>query len=178
LRVIAATNRDLRQRVNEGAFREDLLFRLDVFPIVIPPLRERQGDVTCLTNYFLEKYAETETGMVKIFDSEVLRFFESYHWPGNVRELQNVVRRMCIISEGSVIKMRELPEDLLPSDGGSSQRNQSTELSFIEAKKECLNHFEMAYLQSILNRCAGNVSRAAETADVDWRAPRFTRVYE
>jgi transcriptional regulator of acetoin/glycerol metabolism len=63
--------------------------------------------------------------------------------------------------------MRELPEDLLPSDGGASQMNQSTELSFMEAKRESLKHFEKAYLQSILNHCAGNVSRAAETADVD-----------
>jgi two-component system response regulator AtoC len=173
VRVIVATNRDLHQCVKEGTFREDLFFRLNVIPIRLPPLRERGGDVTLLANYFLEKYAELDTGMIKIFDPEVLRFFESYPWPGNIRELQNVVRRMCVVAEGSVITMRDLPKELLPSDTEeflpltANSMNESSKLSFMEAKRNCLNLFEAAYAQRVLNRCAGNVSRAAEAADVD-----------
>jgi transcriptional regulator with GAF, ATPase, and Fis domain len=79
--VIAATNLDLQQRVKDGKFREDLFFRLNVIPIRLPPLRERGGDVALLANYFLGQYSEADTGIPNIFDSEVLRFFESCPWP-------------------------------------------------------------------------------------------------
>jgi transcriptional regulator with GAF, ATPase, and Fis domain len=92
-RIVAATNCDLHKRVKEGEFREDLLFRLNVIPIRIPPLRERHDDVQLLANWLLEIYGESDAGSTKTFDPEVLRAFESYSWPGNVRELQNVVRR-------------------------------------------------------------------------------------
>jgi transcriptional regulator with GAF, ATPase, and Fis domain len=98
-RTVVATNRDLHQRVKEGEFREDLLFRLNVIPIQLPPLRERHGDVPLLANWFLESCSERDTGMSKSFDPEVLRALESYSWPG-VRELQNVVRRMCVLADG------------------------------------------------------------------------------
>jgi two-component system response regulator AtoC len=173
VRVIVATNRDLHQRVKEGTFREDLLFRLNVIPIRLPPLRERSGDVTLLANHFLQQFAETDTGMIKLFDPEVIRCFESSPWPGNIRELQNVVRRMCVVAEGSIITMRDLPEELLRSDGenfspfAANAMIESWKLSFMAAKKHFLNLFEEAYAQRVLNRCAGNVSRAAEAADVD-----------
>ena len=161
VRVIAATNRDLHQCVKEGTFREDLLFRLDVIPIRLPPLREREGDVTLLANYFLEKYAEADTGMTKIFDPEVLRFFESYPWPGNVRELQNVVRRMCVLAEGSVITMCDLPKELLPSDDeecsplAANSMIAPLKLGFMEAKRHCLNLFEAAYRNGYLTVVQG-----------------------
>jgi DNA-binding NtrC family response regulator len=173
MRLVAATNRDLHRGVKEGTFREDLLFRLNVIPIRLPPLRERGDDVTLLANYFLEKFAEIDTGMIKIFDPEVLHFFQLYPWPGNIRELQNVVRRMCIVAEGSLITMRDLPEELLPSESEGVPRlaansgMESSKLTFMEAKRRCLKLFEAAYAERVLNRCAGNVSRAAEAADVD-----------
>jgi len=113
LRVLAATSRDLQQRVKEGKFRKDLLFRINVIPIRLPPLREREGDVSLLAAYLLNKYCEVDTGMIKRFDSDVIRAFERYSWPGNVRELQNVVRRMCVMAEGELITMHDLPEELL-----------------------------------------------------------------
>ena len=173
VRLVAATNRDLHRGVKEGTFREDLLFRLNVIPIRLPPLRERGDDVTLLANYFLEKFAEIDTGMIKIFDPEVLHFFQLYPWPGNIRELQNVVRRMCIVAEGSLITMRDLPEELLPAESDEVSRlaansgMESSKLTFMEAKRRCLKLFEAAYAERVLNRCAGNVSRAAEAADVD-----------
>jgi DNA-binding NtrC family response regulator len=173
-RIVAATNRDLHKRVKEGAFREDLLFRLNVIPIRIPPLRERQGDVQLLANWFLKVYCEPDSGATKTFVPEVLRAFESYSWPGNVRELQNVVRRMCVMVDGPTITMREVPAELLSTPDHASglfAENvaglESCELTFSAAKIQYLNLFEASYLKSTLDRHAGNVSRAAEAAQVD-----------
>ena len=173
VRVIAATNRDLQQRVKEGKFREDLLFRLNVIPIRLPPLRERDGDVALLANYFLDQYAEADTGISKIFDSEVLRFFEGCPWPGNIRELQNVVRRMSVLSEKVVITTGDLPKEMLSSDRERSLSPanatpvEPSGMSFLEAKRQYLGRFEAAYLRSILDRHTGNISRAAEAAEID-----------
>ncbi|MFZ0676055.1 sigma-54 interaction domain-containing protein [Candidatus Binatus sp.] len=173
-RIVAATNRDLHKSVKEGAFREDLLFRLNVIPIRIPPLRERQGDVQLLANWFLKVYCEPDSGATKTFEPEVLRAFESYSWPGNVRELQNVVRRMCVMVDGPTITMREVPSELLstPDDASgvfaeTAAGIESCELAFSAAKTQYLNLFEASYLKSTLDRHAGNVSRAAEAARVD-----------
>ena len=172
LRVLAATSRDLHQRVREGKFRRDLLFRINVIPIRLPPLREREGDVPLLASYLLDKYCEVDTGMVKRFDPEVVQAFERYAWPGNVRELQNVVRRMCVLAEGSVITMRDLPEELLSTgdqllSADTETKIESCELTFVEAKRRCLNLFEAAYVRGVLGRYAGNVSRSSEAAEVD-----------
>jgi transcriptional regulator with PAS, ATPase and Fis domain len=173
-RIVAATNRDLHKRVKEGEFREDLLFRLNVIPIRIPPLRERQGDVQLLANWFLKVYCEPDSGATKTFEPEVPRAFESYSWPGNVRELQNVVRRMCVMVDGPTITMREVPAELLstPDDASgvfaeTAAGVESCELAFSAAKTQYLNLFEASYLKSTLDRHAGNVSRAAEAARVD-----------
>jgi DNA-binding NtrC family response regulator len=173
-RIVAATNRDLHKRVKDGEFREDLLFRLNVIPIRIPPLRERHGDVQLLANWFLKIYCEPESGITKTFDSEVLRAFESYSWPGNVRELQNVVRRMSVMVEGPTITTREVPSELLSARDDASglfaetaAGIESCELAFGAAKTQYLNLFEASYLRSTLDRHAGNVSRAAEAARVD-----------
>ena len=173
-RIVAATNRDLHKSVKEGEFREDLLFRLNVIPIRIPPLRERQGDVQLLANWFLKIYCEPDSGATKTFDPEVLRAFDSYSWPGNVRELQNVVRRMCVMVDGPTITMREVPSELLstPDDASgvfaeTAAGIESCELAFSAAKTQYLNLFEASYLKSTLDRHAGNVSRAAEAARVD-----------
>ena len=172
LRVLAATSRDLEQCVKEGTFRKDLLFRINVIPIRLPPLREREGDVSLLAAYLLDKYCEVDTGMTKRFDSEVVHALERYSWPGNVRELQNVVRRMCVMAEGELITMRDLPEELLSggdqfSSAETEAKIESCELTFVEAKRRCLNLFEAEYVRGVLDRHAGNVSRSSEAADVD-----------
>jgi DNA-binding NtrC family response regulator len=171
-RVLSASSRDLPQCVKEGNFRQDLFFRLNVIPIRLPPLRERAGDVRLLAHHFLEQYSALDTGILKSFDPEVLRVFESYPWPGNVRELQNVVRRMCVLAEGSLITRHDLPEELLSKGEqllppASPTPLESGELTFMEAKRRSVNLFEAAYVRSILDRYAGNVSRAAEAAEVD-----------
>jgi DNA-binding NtrC family response regulator len=174
VRMVAATNRDLNKRVKEKVFRDDLLFRLNVIPIQLPPLRERHGDVALLVNWVLEGCCERDTGMTKSFDAEVLCALESYTWPGNVRELQNVVRRMCVLAEDCVITMRDLPTEMSQvadrSSGmfvESAAGIESCELGFGAAKTQYLSLFEASYLRSKLDRHEGNVSKAAEAADLD-----------
>lgn len=110
--------------------------------------------------------------MHKSFAAEVLGVFEAYPWPGNVRELQNVVRRMCVLAEGSVITLRDLPEELLPNgepplSPAAAAPLESCDLTFIEAKRRYVNQFEALYVRGVLDRAVGNISRAAEAAEVD-----------
>jgi len=115
LRIIAATNRNLLDMVEKGTFREDLYYRLNVFPITIPPLRERGSDVILLADHFVMAYAN-ETGKdVKRISTPALNMLMAYHWPGNVRELENVIERSVILSEDGVIHGYNLPPSLQTS---------------------------------------------------------------
>jgi Nif-specific regulatory protein len=109
---VAATNRDLSEMVNNREFREDLFYRLDVFPITIPPLRERGSDVIALADFFVARYAKECHKDVKRISTPALNMLMSYHWPGNVRELENVIERATILSEGGVIHGYDLPPSL------------------------------------------------------------------
>jgi formate hydrogenlyase transcriptional activator len=100
VRVIAATNRDLREAVANGTFREDLFYRLDVVPLRLPPLRERVGDIRLLTEYLVERYARKAGKRFGAIAKDTLELFDRYHWPGNIRELQNVIERAVILAEG------------------------------------------------------------------------------
>jgi transcriptional regulator with GAF, ATPase, and Fis domain len=99
VRVISATNRDLQTAIAEGAFRSDLYYRLNVFPIKLPPLRERKEDVPLLVNYFVDRYAKRAGKKIKHIQKKSLEALQEYSWPGNVRELQNVIERSLIIGE-------------------------------------------------------------------------------
>jgi transcriptional regulator with GAF, ATPase, and Fis domain len=103
VRVIAATNRNLRDLVKERRFQDDLYYRLQVFPIVVPPLRDRIDDVPVLAQHFLRKHAQRSGRAVEMFDSGVVPLLQAYHWPGNVRELENAVERAIVVTTGSVI---------------------------------------------------------------------------
>ena len=170
-RIIVATNRDLRQRVAEGTFREDLFFRLNVIPIRLPALRERVEDIVPIAAHIVAKHCESDTGTVKILDKEVLEAFQRYSWPGNVRELENVVRQMCIMADSSIVTVRDLPGEILEKACEDSRpagdNDRVWDLAFIEARKRNVNWFEAAYMRSLLERCRGNISRAAEAADID-----------
>ena len=99
VRVIAATNRDLHSAIAAGSFRSDLFYRLNVFPITLPPLRERKEDVALLVNYFVDRYAKRAGKKIKSIQKKALEALQEYSWPGNVRELQNVIERSLIIGE-------------------------------------------------------------------------------
>src|SRR5258705_1341775 len=105
VRVIAATNRDLEAAVANGTFRQDLHYRLNVFPIQVPPLRERQDDVLMLLEYFVHRFAQKMGKHFKRIDKRTVELFQSYPWPGNIRELQNVVERSVIVSSDDVFSV-------------------------------------------------------------------------
>jgi transcriptional regulator with GAF, ATPase, and Fis domain len=107
VRVIAATNRDLEAAVAGGSFREDLFYRLNVFPIEVPPLRERQDDILMLVEYFVHRYAARAGKTIRSIDKKTLDLLQAYDWPGNIRELQNVIERSVILSPGEVFAVDE-----------------------------------------------------------------------
>jgi transcriptional regulator with GAF, ATPase, and Fis domain len=108
VRVIAATNRDLDAAVAQGSFRQDLLYRLNVFPIEVPPLRERKDDILMLVEYFVQRYANRAGRSIRSIEKKTLDLLQSYDWPGNIRELQNVIERSIILSSADVFSVDEL----------------------------------------------------------------------
>jgi transcriptional regulator with GAF, ATPase, and Fis domain len=121
VRIVSATHRDLKKMMAEGKFREDLYYRLNTFPIVIPPLRERDTDVPLLVNHFLKKYQALGKGTVKRVSPDAMRRLLSYHWPGNVRELESAIERAIILAESEVIEEENLAHEIVhPLGSGSS----------------------------------------------------------
>jgi two-component system response regulator HydG len=175
VRVVSATNRDLREAVTRGQFREDLYYRVNVIALPLPPLRERAGDVTLLAHAFLKKYGH---GRIGGFEDDTLAALEAYAWPGNVRELQNVVERACALADGDLVRRRDLPDYVLAREslrtatsagvGEADPRLTSTEgLSLTEARERWLTVLEGNYLRDLLDRHGGNISAAAKVAGID-----------
>jgi formate hydrogenlyase transcriptional activator len=108
VRIIAATNRDLKAAIDAGTFRSDLFYRLNVFPVDLPPLRDRKEDIPMLVEYLTERYAGKIGKKIKNIDKETLKMFQAYHWPGNIRELQNVIERAVILCDGGTFSVDEV----------------------------------------------------------------------
>jgi transcriptional regulator with GAF, ATPase, and Fis domain len=113
VRILAATHQDLEELIRQGRFREDLYYRLNVFPIFVPPLRQRWEDLAELATHFLKQAALRCRKPVTEIDDDVLAILKAYHWPGNIRQLENVVERAVVIAEGTTLTIHELPEDIL-----------------------------------------------------------------
>src|SRR6202011_2326507 len=107
VRIVAATNSDLAAAITAGAFRADLFYRLNVFPIDVPPLRNRKEDIPMLVEYFVKRYAEKARKQINKIDKNTLKLCQSYHWPGNIRELQNIVERSVILCTGDTFRMEK-----------------------------------------------------------------------
>ena len=144
VRVIAATNRDLQAAISAGLFRSDLFYRLNVFPIEIPPLRERRGDISLLVEYFIDRYARKAGKRITTVDKETLQLLESYPWPGNIRELQNVIERSVIVCDTENFSVDESwlsqkpPERKAESQLYLSEKVAAQEKEIIEAAlREC-----------------------------------------
>jgi DNA-binding NtrC family response regulator len=166
VRVVSATNRDLRAAIAAGEFREDLFYRVDVIEIALPPLRAREGDVRLLAQAFLKKYGH---GRVTSFEPEALEVLETHRWPGNVRELQNVVERACALADGAVVKRRDLPDYLLHASDPAltTAAFPVTDLPLKDAKDQWMSVLEANYLRDVLAHHDGNISAAAKTAGID-----------
>ncbi|HFQ90405.1 MAG TPA: sigma-54-dependent Fis family transcriptional regulator, partial [Desulfobulbus sp.] len=157
----AATNRDLENAVKEMKFREDLYYRLNVFPIYLPPLRERRTDILLLAEYFLEKYARENNKNIRRISTSAIDLLIQYHWPGNVRELQNCIERAVLICDDQTIKSIHLPPSLQSADSVRSSRP----LSLAAA----VENFERELIVEALKKNKGNQTRAARYLDTSLR---------
>ena len=157
VRVIAATNRDLKQAVEQGTFREDLYYRLNVVPVLLPPLRQRRDDIPLLVEHFIAKYNREFNRKVRGFSAGATAALCQYDWPGNVRELENVIERAVALAQSETISLRELPLDIFILGGEVTADIQKPGLSLREAR----NHFERQYILNILERVQWNQTEAA-----------------
>jgi DNA-binding NtrC family response regulator len=171
VRWVSATNRDPDQAVRDGQLRQDLLYRLNVVPVRLPPLRERREDIPALAQYFLKRFARDYDRANLRFSQEALKVLTDLQWPGNVRELQNVVERvvsLCLPSQE--ITPEDLPEELsatAPVAGRPGLAAFSADQPFHEAKSSAITEFEKEYLRDLLRRHDGNISQAARSAGID-----------
>jgi len=172
VRLIAATNKEIKKALGTGQLREDLYYRVNVFQIELPPLRERKEDIPLLARYFLERYSRRLGKGVTSFSQEAQLFLLHYDYPGNVRELENVVERAVALAEGDAITERELPSELTQRKmlraPGESLMGYSTDWSLAQLEGE--------HIKAVLERHKGNVSRAASSLGVSrstlWRKMR------
>ena len=153
VRLIAATNSDVEGAMAAGTFREDLHYRLNVFTIFVPPLRERKTDVLLLADHFLERYAVEHGKPVKRISTPAIDMLMSYHWPGNVRELENALERAVLICDGSVIHAHDLPPSLQTGETSGTVMS----LSFAEA----VEAYEKDLIEDVLKTTRGNRVKAA-----------------
>jgi DNA-binding NtrC family response regulator len=160
VRIIAATNKDLRSLVKKNTFREDLFFRVNVINISIPPLRERGDDILTLVNYFSRKFAEEADKPLPTFSDKALEILRNYNWPGNVRELENVIQRIVVMTDGNVIDVSDMPELLRFTTLGRDQFTGT------------LAEVEKAYMQKVLINVNNNKTKAAEILGIDRKTLR------
>jgi len=155
IRLIAASNKDLAKEVEKGSFREDLFYRLNVYPIYLPPLREREADILLLADYFLEKYAKEYGKDIRRISTPAIDALMQYHWPGNVRELENCMERAVLLCEEQVIHTYHLPPTL--------QTARDTDTVQSRSLKEAVERFEMDLIIDALKNTRGNMRQAAKT---------------
>jgi DNA-binding NtrC family response regulator len=173
VRFIAATNADLQAAVRSGRFREDLLYRLRVIPVEVPPLRERRDDIALLLEHFCDSYARSYKLPRPMFSSQAMQRLRAYDWPGNVRELENCVKYLTCVQFSRPVDAYDLP---LPSDPRPEAREtpapqfRVTEGPFQALKDQLVREFECAYLVDALRRSNGNIAQAAAASNKPRRA--------
>ena len=166
VRIIASTNRDLKEAMDAGQFREDLYYRLNVFPLELPPLRKRREDIPILVGHFLRVFAREQAVEYEI-DADAMDLLVNYRWPGNVRELQNAVERAVVLCEDKRISRSLFPFlDLEPGDS-SMEILAVAALPYRDAMDRASASFQRQYLVEVLKRAGGNVTRAAEHAGIE-----------
>jgi len=161
VRVIAATNRNLEALIESGKFRQDLYYRLNVFPIHIPPLRERKADILLLADYFVEKYAKANHKAVRRISTPAIDMLMAYHWPGNVRELENCIERAVVLSNDDVIHGHHLPPTLQTAEASGT--------TFSGTLQATLDNVERELLLDALKSARGNRAKAARALGISER---------
>jgi Nif-specific regulatory protein len=161
VRVIAATNKDMEKAIAAGTFREDLYYRLNVFTIFVPPLRDRKADMLLLADHFLEKFSREHGKVIKRISTPAIDMLMSYHWPGNVRELENALERAVLVCDGQVIHGHHLPPSLQTAEGSGTVTRVSL--------KDAVEGFERDLIQDALKTTRGNRAKAARLLDTTER---------
>jgi len=163
VRVIAATNRDLKEEIQKTKFREDLYYRLNVIPIVVPPLRDRKTDIPLLVEHFIAEFCLDNNKELKKISPEAMSLLVAYSWPGNVRELKNIVERMVIMTRGAVIEAKDVPDPI------QEQHKAPMEFSFFEfgLLKDARREFEKRFIMKKLMENDENISKTAEVIGIE-----------
>jgi DNA-binding NtrC family response regulator len=158
VRIIAATNVDLKQLVRDGKFREDLFYRLNVITVDLPPLRQRKEDIPLLVEHFLRKYSEENERPLRRISTEALRALVSYSWPGNVRELENVIERAVVLSSGTEVGSDLLPDQIVQRESSLPVLAHRTDASLFDIVEDC----ERQIITDMLEKCNWNQTETAE----------------
>lgn len=170
VRIIAATNRDLRQAMTEGRFREDLFYRLNVFRIHLPPLRERKDDIPFLAEYFTRIYAERNRKRIEGISDRALGYLLNYDYPGNIRELENAIEHAVTLCEGNLVQPADLPTEIF--EGGIPLLTEGNARDSLPDDLT-LEELERRYIQRVLDRLDGNMTKAAKSLGISrstlWR---------
>lgn len=164
IRILSSTNRDPDAEVEQGRFRQDLLYRLNVVNIALPTLRERPGDVALLAHHFLREFAQATNKVDVGITADVLRLLERYRWPGNVRELRNVVERAVVLCDGNTVRVRDLPHYI--RDQARLGKQIQAAMGYKAARQQWLESQGKKYLTTLLRRHNGNISAVAREAEI------------
>jgi Nif-specific regulatory protein len=153
VRIIVATNKNIEEQIKQGLFREDLYYRINVFPIYLPPLRERKDDIMLLADYFLEKFAAENNKNILRISTPAIEMLTRYHWPGNVRELENCIERAVLLCDGDVIRSEHLPPSL--------QMVNKAQPVAARSMVETIENLEKELIVDALKKSGGQQRRAA-----------------
>ena len=168
-RIIAATNSDLKKMTEDGDFRKDLYYRLNVFPIEIPPLRNRNEDIPLLIQFFLKKLSKDFQKDINDIHPQVKEALKIYPWPGNIRELENLLERAYILETSNVLTPESFPAELFEKEASSAVLSMDTDVSLSEARRKAVLGFEKQYLKELMLRNKGKINQSAHEAGISTR---------
>ncbi|MBU4389164.1 MAG: sigma-54 dependent transcriptional regulator [Proteobacteria bacterium] len=169
VRVIAATNTDLKKMCEAGQFRRDLYYRLNVFPLEIPPLRERMEDIVYIVEIILKRLKKFDVKEIHDVHPHVIDAFGKYSWPGNIREMENLIERAYILEKSSILTPESFPNELFASNPSPIQMKPNISLSLAEVRRTDIEHTEKSYLKELLAVNKGRIKESAEVAGISTR---------
>jgi len=169
VRTIAASNIDLKKMSIDGAFRNDLYYRLNVFPIEIPPLRDRIADIPLLVEVFLKRLTKLHQKKIHDLHPQVMRAFGKYPWPGNIRELENLIERAYILETSSILTPESFPGELFTLDAPDARISLDTSLTLAEVRSRSIENIERHYLKQLLSLHNGRINSTAQAAGISTR---------